>query len=380
MPRATASRPAPRFGNEHGGPATELDQLITNVRVGAGPDPHLADQLSAAVGRFRRPLRMQITGRAGAGKTTLLRALALMAAEETEPVDQPGMPDPVLDADLVVYVLSGSLQAADKRVLDTLDPNSTLVVLNKADAVDSRWSDAVTAADRAAHGLGVPVAALVAELALHTRAGTPGDDDLRTLRRHAASDNPDLTLSADLFVDPSAGPDVAERGAALDRWGLFGVNCALSALHHDQQLSAQQLLQVLNAASGIDPVHTRLHQRYEQIMSLRGGELIDELTRIAARAVPGGDGGRARDLIEDYLTGDEALWTGLLAGLAGPEVRHLAAGYPSAKPSDADDALIRAQRWRSVASSDMPAAARRAAIRLHNGYMRMWERLSSAGL
>lgn len=378
MPRATATSTAPGFVHQPGGPVSNLEQLVSTVRVAA--DPRIADQISAAVAAFRRPLRIQVTGRAGAGKTTLLRALALMAAEETEAVDQPGVPDPVLDADLVVYVLAGALQAADRRVLETLHPETTMVVLNKADAVGARWSDAVMAADQASHGLGIRVSPMVAELAVHTRAGTPGDDDLRTLRRHAAGSGPELTLSAELFVDPSAGPDVAERQAVLRRWGLHGVSCALAALQGDPGMSVQQLWQVLHAASGIDPVHTGLHRRYEQLMALRGGVLVDELSRIAARAVPQGDGGRARDLIEDYLVGDEALWIALLAGLAQPQVRHLAAGYPDPRPADADDALARAQRWRAVAAGDMPAAARRAAIRLHNGYMRSWERLSSAGL
>ncbi|WP_210749715.1 hypothetical protein [Nocardia vermiculata] len=378
MPRATATSTAPGFVHEPGGPVPSLEQLVSTVRVAA--DPHIADQISAAVAAFRRPLRIQVTGRAGAGKTTLLRALALMAAEETEAIDQPGVPDPILDADLVVYVLAGALQAADRRVLETLNPETTMVVLNKADAVGSRWSDAVAAADQASHGLGMQVSPMAAELAMHTRAGTPGDDDLRTLRRHAGS-GPELTLSAELFVDRSAGPDVAEREAVLQRWGLHGASCAVAALHGEPGMSAQQLLQVLHAASGIDPVHTGLHRRYEQLVALRGGMLVDELSRIAARAVPqGATAARARDLIEDYLAGDEALWIALLAGLAQPQVRHLAAGYPDPRPSDADDALIRAQRWRAVAAGDMPAAARRAAIRLHNGYMRLWERLSSAGL
>ncbi len=294
-------------------------------------------------------------------------------------MDQPDTPDPVLDADLVVYVLAGSLQPADRRVLESLRRDTTLVVLNKADTVGTRWADAVITAEQATHGLGVTVAPVAAELAVRTRSGTPAEDDLRTLRRHAAGSGSALTLSPELFIDESAGPDVAERRAVLERWGLYGASCALVALQYEPELGPQQLLQLLHAASGIDPVHVGLHARYEQIGALRGSELLDELTRIAARAIPQGGAG-ARDLIEDYLAGDEALWIGLRAGLAAPEVRHLAAGYPAAMPSDADDALVRAQRWRAVAASDMPATARRAAIRLHNGYMRVWERMSSAGL
>jgi hypothetical protein len=367
---------------DHAGPAPELQQLMTNLRVGAGGDPRSADRLAAAAGAWRRPLRIQVTGRQGVGKSTLLRALALMSAEETGPVDDPGGADPVLDGDLVVYVLSAALQLADRRALGNLPRDRTLVVLNKADAVGVRWADAVTTAERCAAELGMPALPVVSDLAVRTGAGTPADADLRTLRRHAHRADGSFTLSSELFTASAAGPDAADRQAVLDRWGRYGVACALTAVRHEPDLGPQALRQVLHAASGIDAVHTLLHRRYEQIVARRGGDFLDELARVAARAMPGGVGAgpAARDLIEDYLAGDEALWLGVLAGLACPDVAHLAAGYPAPYPADADDALTRAERWRAVVSSDMPTAARRAALRVHNGYVRIWERMSSAGL
>ncbi|MBF6328970.1 hypothetical protein IU452_10605 [Nocardia transvalensis] len=368
--------------SEYGGRAPALDRLVADLRLNAGGEARLAERLVGAVAAWRRPLRIQVTGRAGAGKSTLLRALALMSAEETAPVDEPGRPDPLLDGDLVVYVLAAAPQPADRAVLATLPRERTLVVLNKADAIGSRWADAVGAAERCARDFGVPVLPVVAELAARTRTGTPTEDDLRTLRRHADHADSSFTLSPELFVSAAAGSDTAERQAVLDRWGRYGVACALTALRHEPRLGAQPLLRLLHAVSGIDAVHTQLHHRYQQMAAQRGGDLLDELARLAAAAIPDATGGRgrARDLIEDYLAGDEALGLGLHAGLACPQVRHLAAGYPATEPSDADDALARAQRWRAVVSSDMPAPARRAAIRVHNGYVRIWERMSSAGL
>jgi hypothetical protein len=362
------------------GPAPELERLIADLRIGAAGAPRSIDQLMAAVGAWRRPLRIQVTGRARAGKTSVLQALALISAQETAPVDAPGTPDPELDGDLVVYVVAASLRPADRRILAALVPERTVVVLNKADAIGARWADAVTAAEQCAAELGMPVLPVVAELAVRTRGGRPADEDLRTLRRHAPRRDGLFTLSPELFTAAATGSDVTDRRAVLDRWSLYGVACALTALRYEPGLGPQPLLQLLHAVSGIDAVHTLLHRRCEYTAAVRGGEFLDELARLAARSVPGGGTERTRDLIENYLASDEALWLGVRAGLACPAVAHLAAGYPAPYPADADDALARAERWRAVITGDLAASARRAAVRVHNGYVRMWERMSSVGL
>lgn len=366
---------------ERGVPTRErdqLDRLVAGLRDAAGADTQIGHHASLAVNAWRRPPRIQVTGRAHTGRTTVLHALALMSAAETGPVDEPGAPDPELDADIVVYVLAGAPLPADRRVLAELEPARTVVVLNKADAIGSRWGDAVVAAEQYSRELGIRALPVVASLAVRTRAGAVTEEDMATLRRLAETADLALTLSPDLFVSPAAGPDVAERETLLRRWDLYGITCALSALRADPELGPHAILQILHAASGIDPLHRLLHHRYEQVSALRGGALLDELARLAARALPADGGGR--DVLEDYLYGDDALWTGLCAGLADPSVAHLAAGYPAPAPADADDALQRAVRWRAVVSSDMPPPARRAALRVHNGYIRLWERMSSAGL
>ncbi|MCC3327591.1 hypothetical protein [Nocardia abscessus] len=377
MPTATDSDGPLR---ERGVPTSDhdqLDKLLAELRFGTGRDPQIGYAAAAAVSAWRKPPRIQVTGRAHAGRTTVLHALALMSAVETDPVDQPGAADPELDADIVVYVLSATPSPADRRVLATLPPQRTIAVLNKADAIGSRWGDAVAAAEQYGSQLRIPVVPVVASLAMRTRAGALTGAELDLLRKLAGEADSALVLSPDLFVAP--GPDAAQREELLRRWDLYGVACACTALRHDPHLTPQALLQILHAASGIDALHRLLQRRYEQVSALRGGELLDELARLAARAVPE-EGGRARDLLESYLFSDDALWLGLCAGLAGPEVAHLAAGYPAPAPSDADDALTRASRWRAVVTSDMPPAARRAALRVHNGYVRLWERMSSAGL
>ncbi|GAA5045585.1 hypothetical protein [Nocardia callitridis] len=365
---------------ERGVPTREhdqLDQLLSDLRFGAGSDAKIGYDAAAAVSAWRKPPRIQVTGRAHSGRTTVLHALALMSAMETGPVDEPGVDEPVLDGDIVVYVLSAAPTPADRRLLATLPRERTVVVLNKADAIGARWGDAVAAADQYARELGVAVLPVVASLAVRTRAGAVSDADLAALRALATNADAALTLSPDLFLAP--GPGLAEREELLRKWDLYGVTCALVVLANEPSILPQALLQILHAASGIDPLHRLLHRRYEQVSALRGGALLDELARLAARAVPG-DHSSGRDMFETYLYGDEASWLALCAGLADPGVAHLAAGYPAPAPADADDALARAARWRAVVSSDMPPAARRAALRVHNGYVRLWERMSSAGL
>ncbi|MEG8182327.1 hypothetical protein GZH49_28040 [Nocardia terpenica] len=354
----------------------ELDRLIAALRE---DDLRIADAVAAAAGNWHGPLRIQVTGRARAGKSTVLRALALASARETGPVDEPGAPDPELDGDIVIYVLSAAAHPADRRILATLPAERTLVLLNKADAIGSRWADAVAAAQRYTDELGIATLPVVAALAEDTRAGAPSETDLRTLRAHLDRADSSFTLSPELFTAPTAGPDVAERQAVLDRWGLHGAACLLSALRRDPELRPQPLLRLLHAVSGIEAVHALLRHRCDRAAALRGGDLLDELTRLAARALPRAHD-RAHDLLDEYLAGDEALWLGLHAGLACPDVAHPAAEYSAPTPADAADALARAQRWRAVVAGNATPAARRAAIRVHNGYVRLWERMSSAGL
>lgn len=360
------------------GAADPLDRMISTLRMGDGVDTGIANGIEAAVHRWRTLPRAQVAGRTGSGRTTVARALGLQPGVETAPVDEPGFPDPVLDADIVVYVLASTPSPGDRRVLATLTPQRSLLVLNKADAIGTGWSDAVTAADRYSRQFGLPTFPMVGSLAARTISGALREGDLELLRRHAHAGSA-LAVSADSFLSPAAGTDTAERAELLDQWDLYGVSCVLATLDREPDLSPQTVLQILHTVSGVEPAAKLLGVRYQQAISRRAGVLVDELTRLAARAVPRGQS-RARALITEYLDTDEARWLGLCGGLADPEVAHLAAGYPRPEPEDADDALARAVRWRAVASGEMSPAARRAAIKVHNGYVRMWERMSSVGL
>lgn len=360
------------------GAADPLERMISALRMGDGSDAGIANGIEAAMQRWRTLPRAQVAGRSRSGRSTVARALGLQPGVETAPVDEPGFPDPVLDADVVVYVLASTPSPGDRRVLAALPPERALVVLNKADAIGTRWADAVAAAARYGREFGLPTFPMVGSLAARTVSGLLRETDLALLRRHART-GAAAAVSAEAFLSPAAGPDTAERAELLERWDLYGLACALVALQREPDLAPQTVLQILHTASGVDPVARVLGQRYQQATARRAGALIDELTRLAARAVPYGQS-RARASITEYLDTDEARWLALCGGLADPEVAHLAAGYPRPEPEDADDALARAVRWRAVVAGEMSPAARRAAVRVHNGYVRMWERMSSVGL
>lgn len=207
-------------------------------------------------------------------------ALSLLTAEETSPVDAPDRPDPILDADLILYVLPGTLTPADRRALKTLHPDRTLVVLNKADAVGARWSDAALAADRHSETLGIHTLPAVASLGARTRTGTLSDADLRTLHRHHTRSDPGFTLTEELFTDPAVAEDTSARADLLERWGLYGVACALTALRHAPALSSRPLLQILHSASGMDPIYRALHERYRRAAAaITAGDLAIVPTR-----------------------------------------------------------------------------------------------------
>lgn len=110
--------------------ADEVDRL----------DPDAGRMLHGALAGYTAPLRIQVAGRAGVGRGNVQRALSVLpgawesAAWESALVDVPGVPDPVLDADIVVYVLPTrlaptSIHPADRRTLDTLDPRRVVVVV-----------------------------------------------------------------------------------------------------------------------------------------------------------------------------------------------------------------------------------------------------------
>lgn len=348
----------------------DLDRLVDRVRQLDGEN---GQRLHRAVERYRRAPAVQVTGRAGVGKTTLARALARPDIVETAPLDTPGVPDPVLDGDVVVYVVAESLQPPDVAALQALR-GTALVALNKADVLavgGGGWGAVLARADEYAKDLAVQVVPVVAAIAATAARATMTPAETRSLRTLGDLNDPTLLLGADLFLGADVIIDARARRTMLDRWELYGLDCAMTALRHEPDLSPESVTGLLHAVSGIDGFRAALDRTLSQALAGRGAALLDELDRLAARSAA------ARNDIEAYLRSDEALFMGLTSGLAAPELAGIADRRSVLRPASAEQARDLADWWREVAQG--PAAgpgARRAALRVQHAYTRAWARLA----
>ncbi len=351
---------------------TELGRLIERVR---SADPEAATPVRAAIEDYERPLLIHIAGRAGVGKSAVASALGLDGAIETTAVDSPDAPDPTLDGDVVIYVVAETAMRADRDALATVPAENKVVLLNKADAIDSDWSAALARANEYTNSLGVHTVPLVARLAATVSTVSVTPTEAASLRTLAATNDPTITMSADLFLAANVLVDVRARATMLDRWGLYGLDCAIGALTADADLDAHSLTQLLYAASGLVAARAAVDNLIRRAVAVRGGRLLDTFERLAARSLAG----RVRDEIEQFLGGDTAAQLGLTAALASPAITDVPIDQRVSEPADADTALRLAGWWRSFAAGDVGAPAQRAALRIHHGYVRSWSRLADSG-
>ncbi|QSE90050.1 hypothetical protein JWS13_16210 [Rhodococcus pseudokoreensis] len=153
-----------------GGKLTDLAAEVAALDEVAG------DRVRAAVAAFGAPIRVQTAGRAGVGRSTVAAALTAggidgAVVEEADAVDVPGAPDPVLDGDVVVYVLVEAVRDADRDAVRNLDPEQALFVVNKADALGASrvpadaWATATARAAECSDEGGLPALPLIGTLA-----------------------------------------------------------------------------------------------------------------------------------------------------------------------------------------------------------------------
>ena len=99
----------------------------------------------------------------------------------------------------------------------------------------------------------------------------------------------------------------------------------------------------------------------------RAGRVLDALERLAAAGTP-----TERDEIENYVRSVEAGRIGLEAAWSDPSLAEVIGNHPLTEPADVDQALRMATWWRRFAEADADPAARRAALRIYDGYIRQW--------
>lgn len=118
------------------------------------------------------PIRIQVAGRAGVGRTAVVGVLeraGFGSVTEASAVDAPGADDPVLDGDVVVYVLSGAPRTPDVDALRRAPRDATVALVNKADLLAS-WGVALRIAGECEAETGVRTLPLVGR---ETAPGSP---------------------------------------------------------------------------------------------------------------------------------------------------------------------------------------------------------------
>lgn len=70
---------------------------------------------------------------------------------------------------------------------------------------------------------------------------------------------------------------------------------------------------------------------------------------------------------------------GLEAAWASPSLAAVVGDHDVIDPTRADEALRLAEWWRSYADGEADTPGRRAALRIHDGYVRIWSKLVRDG-
>ena len=282
--------------------------------------------VAAPADAFAAPLRVQIAGRGGVGRTTIA-ALLGGGVEVPPPVDGIDTPPPVLDGDAVVYVTVGPERRSDEAVMHKVDPSRLLVVANKADIFAETIAGAVP---------------LIASIALSIR------------------ENPCTATEFDRLA-------TGDGDSLRDRWEVFGVARAIDAVRTGEATTPDAVTAVLRDASGVDRVRASVAALRTRAKALRGRGLLDALERLAAASAA-----VERDEIENYVRSPEAARIGLEAAWVDPSLAEVIGRHSLTEPVDADQALRMATWWREFAEKASDPAGRRAALRIHDGYVSHW--------
>lgn len=236
--------------------------LLERARAAYRDDPRAAAFLDARLAALSGPLRVAAVGPAGSGRSTLLDAIVgepFTARADRLVVDWPGaveLIDGQADADAVLVLLPRPAPPFP----DELDPVAAIAVLARADELGGGRVDAMVSARglarRHARGeLGALCQDVVAVSGLTAlAAATMTRAEGAAIEALAATPRPELDaalLSVDRFTSSALPVPAAERGALVERFGLFAVRLAVSLARRSADVVAE-----LSRASGIGEVRT----------------------------------------------------------------------------------------------------------------------------
>lgn len=325
-------------------------------------DPASGREIELALDRCFARIRVQVGGRVGVGKSSVRAVLTSSTVPaftdveitETAAMDVPSAPDPDLDGDVVVYVLTSGAQKAD---VDAVASASHVVpVLAKADTVD----DLAGVLDRLTSAVGIEVLPLMGTIARTVSEGEPKSFDM--LRRAAPHLSSDMMLTRERFlradISPASVsdevPTAAERDALVEHIEILGVRTVAEALQSDPTMDDVRIRLLLLGVSGAARFTDTVRRSVERVRVERQARLLHRLTELAAEHPTSAEG------LETFLASDEAVLTIMRSALD--------ALGETVEPGDKVEA---AALWLARAQSTGDPNYSRAARAISRGYLRM---------
>ncbi|MDJ0359488.1 hypothetical protein [Rhodococcus sp. H29-C3] len=330
-------------------------------------DPGSGREIGLALDRCFARIRIQVSGRVGVGKSSVRAVLTASTVSrfpdvgwedveitETAAMDVPSAPDPDLDGDVVVYVLTSGAQKAD---VDAVASASHVVpVLAKADTVD----DLVGALDRLTSAVGIEVFPLMGTIARAVSEGEPKSFEM--LRRAAPHLSPDMMLTRERFLradirhtsESRDVPTAAERDELVERIEILGVRTAVEALGSDPTMDDVRIRLLLLGVSGAARFTDTVRQSVERVRIERQARLLHRLTELAAEHPT------SAEELETFLASDEAVLAIMRSALD-------ALGETAEPGNKVESAAL----WLARSQSTEDPNYSRAARAISRGYLRM---------
>ncbi|AYJ47945.1 hypothetical protein [Rhodococcus sp. P1Y] len=324
-----------------------------NVRALAVAETDLGRAIGALADRCFGSVRVQVSGRTGVGKSTVRSVLAAhpdlrldgVDVTEAASIDVPRSPDPVLDGDVVIHVVTSGAQPADLDVVASA--REVVAVLAKADTIDHL----PVVVDRLSASMGVTVHPLMGTVAASVLRGLPASFD--ALRPSVAAITGDMLLSPERLLRAKLPTARSARLALVEQIEMGGVRTVVEALAANPSADDATLRLLLTDRSGADAVARAVRRAARNVRIDRQGRLLHRLTELA------GEHPEAVEL-ERYLGSDE-----VVVAIMRSALRALG------EKEEPNPTLDTAQHWQTRWRSSREPAQARAALAVARGYLRM---------